>query len=263
MNKRRWIRISSLVGFFVLWEIISRAGLVDYLIGKPLGFLILPAPSSVLLTFEKLIRSGELAAHVSISLYRALMGFFLGAIIAVPHGILIAWFRTVEDLTNPLVELFRPIPAVALIPVAILWFGIGNVSKIVIIAFACYFPIILNTISGVRQVDVNLLKVARLFGANRMQTLTKIILPSALPFIMTGLRLGLAVALILLIVTEMIGANSGLGVMIVEAEHTFKTEKMFVGIFTIGFIGFFLNEVMVLVERRMTRWKREMRSVSF
>lgn len=255
MNKRKWIKISSLAGFFLLWEIICRLGLVNP--------LFLPAPGGVLLTLGKLLKSGELATHVSVSLYRALMGFLLGAVIAVPHGILIAWFRTVEDITNPLVELFRPIPAVALIPVAILWFGIGNVSKIVIIAFACYFPIILNTISGVRQVDVNLLKVAKLFGANRMQTLTKIILPSAFPFIMTGLRLGIAVALILLIVTEMIGARSGLGFMIIDAEYTFKTERMFAGIFTIGFIGFFLNEVMVVIEQRLSRWKREITTVSF
>ena len=255
MNKRKWIKISSLAGFFLLWEIICRLGLVNP--------LFLPAPSGVLLTLGKLLKSGELATHVSVSLYRALMGFLLAAVIAVPHGILIAWFRTVEDITNPLVELFRPIPAVALIPVAILWFGIGNVSKIVIIAFACYFPIILNTISGVRQVDVNLLKVAKLFGANRTQTLTKIILPSAFPFIMTGLRLGIAVALILLIVTEMIGARSGLGFMIIDAEYTFKTERMFAGIFTIGFIGFFLNEVMVVIEQRLSRWKREITTVTF
>ncbi len=255
MNKRKWIKISSLVGFFLLWEIICRLGLVNP--------LFLPAPSNVLLTLGKLLKSGELATHVSVSLYRALLGFLLAVVIAVPHGILIAWFRTVEDITNPLVELFRPIPAVALIPVAILWFGIGNVSKIVIIAFACYFPIILNTISGVRQVDVNLLKVAKLFGANRMQTLTKIILPSALPFIMTGLRLGIAVALILLIITEMIGARSGLGFMIIDAEYTFKTERMFAGIFTIGVIGFLLNEIMVRIERKLTKWKRDITTVSF
>ena len=255
MNKRKWIKISSLVGFFLLWEIICRLGLVNP--------LFLPAPSNVLLTLGKLLKSGELATHVSVSLYRALLGFLLAVVIAVPHGILIAWFRTVEDITNPLVELFRPIPAVALIPVAILWFGIGNASKIVIIAFACYFPIILNTISGVREVDVNLLKVARLFGANRVQTLTKIILPSALPFIMTGLRLGIAVALILLIITEMIGARSGLGFMIIDAEYTFKTERMFAGIFTIGVIGFLLNEIMVRIERKLTKWKRDITAVSF
>lgn len=251
----RILQVSSLLAFFLIWEAVTRFGLVNP--------LFLSAPSAVLLTTLRLLESGELITHISVSLYRVLVGFLLGAIIAIPHGILIAWSRTAEDITNPLVELFRPIPAVALIPVAILWFGIGDVSKIMIIAFACYFPIILNTISGVREVDVNLLKVARLFGANRVQTLTKIILPSAFPSIMTGLRISVAVALILLIVTEMIGARSGLGFMIIDAEYTFKTERMYAGILTIGVIGFLLNELMVLIERRFTRWKREMRSVSF
>ncbi|MBU2560573.1 ABC transporter permease, partial [archaeon] len=139
----------------------------------------------------------------------------------------------------------------------------GDASKIMIIAFACYFPIVLNTVSGVREVDVNLLKVARLFGANRRQTLTKIILPSAFPAIMTGLRISMAVALILLIVTEMIGARSGLGFMIIDAQYTFKTDRMFAGILTIGVIGFLLNELMVWIEKRYTKWKREIRAVSF
>jgi NitT/TauT family transport system permease protein len=252
---RKLLRISSLLAFFLIWEAICRFGLVDPLFLSP--------PSTVLITTGKLIKSGELITHISASLYRAFLGFFLAAAIAIPHGILIAWFRVIEDITNPIVELFRPIPAAALIPVAILWLGIGNASKIVIIAFACYFPIILNTISGVRHVDVTLLKVAKLFGANRLQTLTKIVLPSAFPFIMTGLRISMAVALILLIITEMIGARSGLGFMIIDAEYTFKTERMFAGIFTIGFIGFTMNEVMVRIEKRATRWKREITSISF
>ncbi len=252
---RRFLRISSLLAFFLIWEVICRFGLVNPLFLSP--------PSTVLITTGKLIKSGELITHISTSLYRAFLGFFLAAAIAIPHGILIAWSKNIDDITSPIVELFRPIPAVALIPVAILWLGIGDASKIAIIAFACYFPIILNTISGVRQVDVTLLKVAKLFGANRLQTLTKIVLPSAFPFIMTGLRISMAVALILLIITEMIGARAGLGFMIIDAEYTFKTDRMFAGIFTIGFIGITLNEVMVRIEKRATRWKREIRSVSF
>jgi ABC-type nitrate/sulfonate/bicarbonate transport system permease component len=251
----RTLKISSLILFFLVWEAATGGGLVNP--------LFLASPSAVLQTTLRLLLSGELITHISASLYRALAGFLIGAIIAIPHGILIAWSRTVEDATNPLVELFRPIPAVALIPVALLWFGIGDGSKIMVIAFACYFPIILNTISGVRAVDVNLLKVARLFGANRLQTLTKIILPSSFPFIMTGLRVGVAVALILLITTEMIGARSGLGFMIIDAQYTFKTERMFAGILTIGVIGFLLNELMVAIEKRFTKWKREISAVSF
>jgi ABC-type nitrate/sulfonate/bicarbonate transport system permease component len=251
----RLLQISSLLFFFLIWEAVSRLELVNP--------LLLSAPSGVFATTIRLLLNGDLVTHISASLYRSLTGFLLAVIIAVPHGILIAWSKTVEDVTNPLVELFRPIPAVALIPVAILWFGIGDGSKIMVIALACYFPIVLNTVSGVRQVDVNLLKVARLFGANRVQTLTKIILPSAFPSIMTGLRISIAVALILLIVTEMIGARSGLGFMIIDAQYTFKTDRMFAGILTIGVIGFVLNELMVLVEKRFTKWKREISTVSF
>ncbi len=247
------LRALSLVSFFVLWEGVSRAGLVHP--------LLLPSVSQVLLTILELLKSGELVRHTNASLYRAFLGFFIAAVIAVPHGILMAWFKFVEELSSPLVELFRPLPIAALIPVAILWFGIGDTSKIAIIAFGCYFPILLNTISGVQQVDVNLVKVAKLFGANRRQTLTKIVLPSAFPFIITGLRIAIAFALVLLVITEMIGANSGLGFMILDAEYAFRTEKMFAGIFTIGFIGLFLNEILTRLERRFTRWKREIGAV--
>ncbi len=256
MFKGRWVRISSLVAFFLIWEIISRSGMIN-------PSFLLPAPSTVIVTIIALLKSGELVVHTSASLYRASIGFILAAIIAIPHGILIAWFRFFDDISSPIIELFRPIPIAALIPVSILWFGIGNRSKIVIIAFGCYFPILLNTISGVNNVDVNLIKVAKLFNANRKQTLSKIVLPSSLPSIMTGLRISMAFALILLVITEMIGANTGLGVMILDAEFAFQTEKMFAGIFTIGFIGLILNEFMVKLERRMTRWKRDITSVSF
>ncbi len=203
--------------------------------------------------------NGELITHVEVSLYRAFLGFFIAAVIAIPHGILIALSRSIEDISNPIVELFRPIPAAALIPVAILWLGIGNASKILIIAFACYFPILLNTISGVRHVDLTHINVAKLFEASHKQIVTKIVLPTATPFIITGLRLSLAVSLILLIITEMIGARSGLGFLILDAEYAFQTEKMFAGIFTIGMIGFILNEIMLALERRTTKWRKEIR----
>ncbi|MFQ5888280.1 MAG: ABC transporter permease [Candidatus Hydrothermarchaeales archaeon] len=255
MIKGRVVRISSLVAFFLLWEVISRLGVVNP--------LLLPAPSSVVIALFALVKSGELMVHTSASLYRAFFGFLIAAIIAIPHGILMAWFRFFDDVSSPIIELFRPIPIAALIPVSILWFGIGNESKIAIIAFGCYFPILLNTISGVRNVDVALIKVARLFNANRRQTLSKIVLPSSLPSIMTGLRISIAFSLILLVITEMIGANSGLGFMILDAEYAFQTEKMFAGIFIIGFIGLILNEFTVRIERRLTRWKREITSVTF
>ncbi len=246
-------RIAPILVFFLLWEAIARSGVVHPLLLTP--------PSVVILTILKLISAGELLVHIRASLARALMGFLIGSAIAVPHGIAIAWFKHVEDASSPLIDLLRPIPIAALIPVFILWFGIGDTSKIAIIAYGCYFPAVLNTMAGVKNVDANLIKVAKLFGANRLQTLLKVILPAALPFILTGLRYSLSLSLILLVISEMIAAREGLGYLILDAEYTFKTEVMFAGIVTIGIIGFMLNEAMVKAEERLTRWKRGIRAI--
>lgn len=251
----RIIGISTILVFFLSWEIICTLKLVNPLFLSP--------PSLIFLTIINLAKTGELFIHTEASLKRAFLGFAIGTAIAIPHGILIAWFRFAKDVSNPIVELFRPIPIAALIPVAILWFGIGDASKVAIIAFGCYFPVLLNTISGVNSTDVNLIKVAKLFGASRWQTVKKIILPSATPSIITGLRHALALSLILLVITEMMGAKSGLGFMIIDAESTFKTARMFAGIVVIGFIGFTVNEIMVTIEKRLTRWKKEITSIPF
>ncbi len=247
----RW-KFLPLFSFFLIWELICRFELVNPLFLVP--------PSIIIVTILKLSATGELFVHIWASLKRAFIGFFIGAAIAFPHGVLIAGSRSIEEVSNPLVELFRPVPIAALIPVSILWFGIGDASKVAIIAFGCYFPILLNTISGVRATDTNLIKVAKLFGASRLQTLTKVILPSALPSIIIGIRHAFALSLILLVITEMIGAQSGLGFLILDAEYTFKTERMFAGIVTIGFIGFAINEAVVRIENRLTRWKRDIRT---
>ncbi len=246
-------KIVPILFFFLLWEAIARSGVVHPLLLSP--------PSSVLLSIIKLLRTGELLVHTRASLARALIGFLIGSAIAIPHGVIIAWFKRVEDASSPLIDLFRPIPIAALIPVFMLWFGIGNASKIALIAYGCYFPAVLNTMAGVKNVDANLIKVAKLFGANRLQTLIKVVLPAALPFILTGLRYSLSLSLILLVISEMIAAREGLGYLILDAEYTFKTEVMFAGIMTIGIIGFLLNEAMVKIEERLTRWKRGIRAI--
>lgn len=223
--------------------------------------MLLASPSAILLSMVKLLRTGELLIHIKASLIRALAGFLIGSAIAIPHGIIIAWFKRVEEASSPLIDLFRPVPIAALIPVFMLWFGIGDVSKIALIAYGCYFPAVLNTIAGVKNVDASLIKVAKLFGANRWQTLLKVVLPAATPFILTGLRYSLSLSLILLVISEMIAAREGLGYLILDAEYTFKTEAMFAGIVTIGIIGFLLNEIGMAIENRLTKWKRGIRAI--
>jgi len=245
----RLMRTLPVLLFFVLWELVVKLGFV-----KP--YLLSP-PSAVIVTLIELSLSGDMPEHISYSLYRALGGFALAALIAIPLGIAMGWSKRADDLASPLVELFRPLPSVALIPVAILWLGIGNTSKIALIAFACFFPILLNTISGVRGVDVTLVKVARSMGASNREVLRQVMFPGALPSILVGLRISLAVSLIVLIVMEMIGSAHGVGYFIYTSKLTFRTDEMYAGILVIGLIGFALNEIMMVVSRRLLVWRPE------
>jgi len=246
-------KIIPILSFFAIWEIIARSGLVHPLLLSP--------PTAVFSTILRLLASGELLIHIRASLGRALIGFAIGSAIAIPHGIGIAWFKRVEEVSSPLIDLFRPVPIAALIPVFMLWLGIGDASKIALIAYGCYFPTVLNTMAGVKNVDANLIKVAKLFGANRLQILKKVVLPAAFPYILTGLRYSLSLSLILLVISEMIAARVGLGYLILDAEYTFKTEIMFAGIVTIGLIGFLLNEMAMVIENRLTKWKQGLRDI--
>jgi len=242
-------RIIPLIIFFSGWEAIVMFGIFP-------TYLLSP-PTVALATLFQLSLSGELIKHIFYSLFRAFSGLSLAALIAIPLGIAMGWSRLADDLCSPLVELFRPLPVVALIPVAILWLGIGDASKISLICFACFFPILLNTISGVRGVDITLVKAARSMGATEVQILKGVMFPGALPTILTGLRISLAVSLIIVIVMEMIGAAHGIGYFIWSAKLTFRTNEMYAGILAIGIIGFTLNEMMVRIERKLLVWRPE------
>lgn len=245
----RLIRAVPVATFFLVWELVVRLGFVE-------PYLLSP-PSAVIVTLLELLVSGDMLRHISYSLYRALAGFALAALIAIPLGIAMGWSKRADDLCSPLVELFRPLPVVALIPVAILWLGIGNTSKIALIGFACFFPVLLNTISGVRGVDVTLVKVARSMGASDGEVLRRVMFPGALPSILVGLRISLAVSLIVLVVMEMIGSAHGVGYFIYSSKLTFRTDEMYAGILAIGLIGFSLNEIMMRISRRLLVWRPE------
>src|SRR6202022_959017 len=164
-------------------------------------------------------------------------------------GAAMARIRLVNELLDPLVELLRPISPLALFPLAILWFGIGDGSKIFIIALAASFPVILNTYAGVRDIDANLFRASRSLGATEFEIFRSIVLPGSLPYIFTGVRLAWGISLIVIIAAEMVGATVGLGYMVLEAQQTFRTERVFASIFVIGIIGF----VTALGFRRLRR----------
>lgn len=246
----RWVyRIVSPVVLLLTWELVSRCGFVDT--------LILPPPSRAIWELFRLIASGELAKALQVSLYRVFCGFALAVVLGVTIGTLMGRIRWLDDLLDPLVELLRPISPLALFPLAILWFGIGDASKIFVIAVAASFPVILNTYAGVRSIDPNLVRAARSLGANRRELLIGVILPGSLPHIFTGIRLAWGISLIVIIAAEMVGASAGIGYMVMEAQQTFRTERLFAGIIVIGLIGLLTDRGFHALRRACLPWNRE------
>jgi ABC-type nitrate/sulfonate/bicarbonate transport system permease component len=237
----------ALPGLVVLgWELAGRAGIVRE--------QFLPVPTSVLRVWWEMLLSGQLLRHTAASLERAAVGLLVATVLGIGLGIAMGAWATFHRLLGPLVELCRPIPPIALIPVAIFWLGIGNESKIFLIFIASFFPVLLNTLNGVLGVDPTLVNVYRSMGATRVQTLWHVMLPSAAPQILTGFRLSAGLALIVLVAAEMVAAVDGLGYLILYAERTWQLEMMFAGIITISLIGFGLNQLLLVIGYRLLHW---------
>lgn len=238
---------AAILAFLAVWEIAPRIGLVDK--------VFLPPFSQVTETFFTLVGNGQLWEHVSASLSRALLGFVIAVAVAIPLGVAIAWYRPVAEFLNPILELFRNTAALALLPVFILILGIGETSKVALVVYASTFPILLNTISGVRTVDPLLIKSARSLGLSPVRLFQKVILPASVPTIFTGLRMAAASSILVLIAAEMVGAKAGLGYLITASQLNFQIPEMYAGIVTIALVGLAFNGVIVAVERRLSRWR--------
>jgi ABC-type nitrate/sulfonate/bicarbonate transport system permease component len=233
----------------VLWELAVRLEWLD-------PRLIAP-PSIVFVELWRLIRTGELEAALYVSLQRVVAGFLIASVLGITAGALMARIRVVEIALDPLIELFRPVSPLALFPLFILWFGIGETSKIFIIAFSCMFPIVLNTYAGVRSIDANFFRASRSLGASSWETMRTIVLPGSLPHIFTGLRIGWGISLIVIIAAEMIGAVRGIGYMVLDAQQTFRIPRVFASIVIIGALGFLTDLGFRWLRRRMLPWYRE------
>lgn len=237
----------AILTFLAVWEIAPRTGLVDK--------VFLPPFTEVGRAFFELIANGQLWEHISTSLTRALTGFVIAVAFAVPLGVAIAWYRPVADFLNPVLELFRNTAALALLPVFVLVLGIGETSKVALVIYACAFPVLLNTISGVRTVEPLLVKSARSLGFSQFAIVYKVVLPAAVPTIFTGLRMAAASSILVLIAAEMVGAKAGLGYLITAAQLNFQIPDMYAGIIAIALVGLVFNAVLVFTERRLSRWR--------
>lgn len=216
---------------------------------------LLPPPNEVAAAAWELARSGELWRHLKDSLKREFIAF-LWATSAIPLGIAMGWWKSVEDQVDPIIEALRPVPPLAWIPLSILWFGVGDLQNQFIIFLGCFFPILLNTIAGVKGVEPNVVRAARCLGAGEVRILWRIVLRAALPQIITGIRVGLGVGWMALVAAELVGANSGLGFLINDARTVLRTDYVIVGMITIGVVGLAIDRVIRGVSARLMPWSQ-------
>lgn len=238
------------LGLLAVWEAASRAALVNP--------AYLPPPSVVLLAWWGLAASGELAGHALTTMRVWVQGFGLAAIVGVVLGLLMGLLRPVAALLGTTVELLRPMPSVAIIPIAIVAFGLDDAMKRFVTMYAATWPVLVNTVYGVRGVDPALIDSARTFRFSWPRRALRVVLPAASPFIATGLRLGAGVALILVVTAELVASRNGLGYFVAQAQLAYQVPEMYAGILSIAALGYLLNLAFVTLEARALGWHRRL-----
>ncbi|KAJ51290.1 ABC transporter sulfonates-family permease [Clostridium tetanomorphum DSM 665] len=218
---------------------------------------ILPSPKSVFQSTLTLMTSGILFKHIEQSLIRILSGFFITFILAIPLGILFGVNKSIYAYFKPLLEFIRHTPPLALVPMLILWFGIGEKSKIIIIVLASFFPVFLNTIKGVESCDKKLIEVGKIFNLSKRDIFFKIIIPSSIPNILVGMRLGIGYSWRAIIGAEMVAASSGLGYLILDGQQLSRSDVVIVGILSIGILGSLMDYIFSFLVRKINVWKLE------
>jgi NitT/TauT family transport system permease protein len=246
---KTFIRYLPLLLLAIAWEAVARLELVSS--------SALPPLSKVVEAWLELIQSGELIANGASSLYRAAAGLALSVVIGTVLGIFMAWWRAVNALLSPIVEVFYPMPKSALIPVTVLWLGFGDGSKILLIFLGCMLPVTIGAFNGARSSDQALVWSARSMGANRMRMLLDVVLPSALPELLNGIRTALALSFILLVSSELIVARQGFGYLIGFLGANGSYEPMFAVVLTVAFLGFAADRVYQAIVRRALLWREE------
>jgi ABC-type nitrate/sulfonate/bicarbonate transport system permease component len=245
------LRLCAIAAFLALWSLLSGAVVVFQLFNP----IFLPGPWLVLGNVLEMAVRGQLWVHLAATLERVALGFGTGAALGVGLGLAAGHLRPVHSIVEPLVEMLRPIPPLAVLPMFIVWVGIGETSKIGFITYATFFPIFLTTVTGVRQIDPLLLRAAQSLGARGVGLFTRVILRAALPDILTGLRLGVALAFFVIVISEFIGAEHGLGYLINDGRNFFLVPQMLGAAVVLGLLGYAGNALVRLLERRLNRWQ--------
>jgi len=244
---RKGFGLLSILGAMLLWELICRAGLVN--------LSLLPPPSQIAPALWKILASGSFLTPLGQTLGMLLIGYTIACMAGVALGLLMGCSDYLYGLLEPLVEVIRPIPKPALIPAMVVFLGIGAGMKITMVALAALFPVLINTLQGVRGVDPVLLATARTRGCSRLATIRKIILPASLPMILTGMRVSLSMGLVLVILAEMLAAESGIGFLILDLQRSFQVRPMYAWIAILAVVGLLLNVLFEMVEDRAVPWR--------
>ena len=246
-NEHALLGTFSMLAFLAFWEASVVFGWVNPLFTS--------SPSRILITGYEMFADGSIYPHLQVSGYEFLVGYGTAVILGVPLGILMGWYGRLNAVLEPFVNALYATPRIALLPLIMIWFGIGLMSKVAIVFLGAIFPILVNTITGMRTLNADFIKVARSFGSSDRQLFLTVALPSAVPMLLTGLRLGLAHALVGIVVGEMYGATHGIGFLIAVAGARFQTDKVMVGIIIIASLGIALTQLLRIIERRFERWR--------
>ena len=242
-----WLSVVSILCLLAIWELICQSGIVSS--------LFLPAPTAIISALLQMIADGEIGVSLAASLYRILAGFFIGSLVGLAVGLVTGTSALMDKIGTPIVNAIYPIPKIALLPLFILWLGIGELSKVTIIALGVFFPVAMNTYSGVKNVDTLLLKVAASFNASWWMTMKSVVLPNALPMIFAGLRLAAGTSLLLLVAAEMIAAQVGIGALILHYGDLMITDRLMAGVIVLSLLGLVFNLILQFLERKAIPWK--------
>lgn len=244
INDKYFILI-SLTMTFIIWSAISNS----------IAGAIFASPKETILAFIREFSEGRIQLHIASSILRVLTGFFLGLLVAIPVAFLMGWYKPIRLLIEPLIQFMRNIPALAYIPLIVVAQGVGESAKITVIFIATFLVMVITIYQGVKNVDATLIKAAKVLGANDKDIFFKVVIPASFPYILVGIKLGLASALTTLIAAELTGAQTGLGQMIQEASLYFRMDIVILGIVLIGILGLILNKIVSYLERRLAGWQ--------
>ena len=247
VQPRRLVGPIVFIMLIALWELGSRSGLISA--------LVLPAPTEAFSAFMDLVESGNLQKHLGASLQRLVIGFSAGTILGLIVGIAIGLSNYARAGVAPLVAAIFPIPKIALLPLFIIWFGIGEESKVATILFGCFFPTVISTYGGVDNVDRTLIRMGQSFGLSHWEIIRKILLPAALPAILSGMRISAAIAIILLVAAEMIGAEFGIGAYVLLAGNLMSTAQLVAGVTVLSIMGLTVNWLITMAEKTFLSWR--------